>query len=116
MLPCYKKQLKRKTSPIEYPEGPNGRQVCTQTAAGRREYVLRTEQMWERQLGLCSLCNLPMRREEATYEHQDGRGIGGGHRDDRIEIDGKPYNSAAHGFCNCVKGSIRLDKFKEKAA
>jgi len=57
-----------------------------------------------------------MRQEEATFEHQDGRGHGGGHRDDRIEIDGEPYNSAVHGMCNVKKGSIRLEKFKEEAA
>jgi hypothetical protein len=45
----------------------------------------------------------------ATFEHQDGRGMGGGHRDDRIEIDGKPYNGAACLSCNGSKGSKRID-------
>lgn len=115
MLPCYRKQFKRKTPPIEYPEGPNGRQVCTKTAEGTREYRGRTEQMCERQQGLCSICGLPMRQDEATFEHQDGRGHGGGHRDDRIEIDGQPYNSAAHGLCNVKKGSVRLSRLQEVA-
>lgn len=117
MLDCYKKQqFKPEIPAIEYPEGPNGRQVCTETAAGKREYRSRTEQMWERQDGICSICLTPMRIEEATFEHEIGRGHGGGHRDDRIEIDGKPYNSAVHGMCNVKKGSVRLTKFKEKIA
>lgn len=113
MLDIYRKQFKRKTPAVEtFGE----REVCTKTKAGNREYRSRTETMWHRQLGLCSICNLPMRIEEATYEHSDGRGMGGGHRDDRIEIDGRPHNSAAHGLCNGKKGSVRLEKFKEKAA
>lgn len=70
--------------------------------------------MYERQGGLCSICNLPMRIDEATFEHQDGRGHGGGYRDDRICIDGKWFNSAAHGMCNVRKGSVRMDRFKEE--
>lgn len=92
------------------------REVCDlKTAAGLREYRSRTEQMWERQKGLCSICHLPMRLEEATFEHDDGRGHGGGHRDDRIWVDGKPKNTAAHGLCNVLKGSVRLERFKETA-
>lgn len=109
MLACYK--TKRKREAIEYPEGPNGRQVCSQTAAGLREYKKRTELMWERQGALCSICNLLMRLEETTFEHDDGRGHGGGHRDDRIEKDGRPYNHAVHGLCNVRKGSVRLKNF-----
>ncbi len=52
-----------------------------------------------------------MRKDEATFEHEDGRGMGAGHRDDRIEKNGKPYNGAAHFWCNAKKGSVRLDKF-----
>lgn len=115
MLDCYRKNLRRKVPPIIYPEGVGGREVCSPNAAGRRKYKSRTEDMYFRQHGLCSLCGKFMRIEEATFEHQDGRGHGGGHRDDRIEIDGKPYNSVAHPFCNILKGSIRLDKFKEVA-
>lgn len=107
-MDLYKKQFRRKKPDIEYPEGPNGRQVCTDTTAGRREYRSRTDNMWLRQQGLCSICNLPMRIEEATYEHSQGRGMGGGHRDDRIE-----HNTAAHGWCNVLKGSVRAEKFKE---
>jgi len=107
MLACYRE--KRKIAPAyEEPEGPGGRQVCTKGARGLREYRSRTEQMWLRQKGICSICFKPMRIEEATYEHSLGRGMGGGHRDDRIVIDGKPFNTAAHGLCNAEKGSRRV--------
>lgn len=108
MLDIYR--TKRKIPAVEV---KGGREVCTKTAAGLREYCRRTEAMWERQRGLCSICGLPMRIEEATFEHDDGRGHGGGHRDDRIEVDGEPKNSAAHGICNVRKGSVRLKNFKE---
>lgn len=114
MLACQRPPTRRR-EPILYPEGMDGRQVCDLTTAeGKREYKRRTEVMWERQNALCSICQLPMRLEEATFEHQDGRGHGGGHRDDRIEIDGKPHNSVAHGFCNVEKGSVRLDAYMSR--
>jgi hypothetical protein len=115
LLDIYKKQFKRKTPPIEYPEGPGGREVCSKTPLGQREYRSRTETMWHRQKGICSICLNPMRIDEATYEHEDGRGMGGGHRDDRVVIDGKQHNSACHGLCNVKKGSVRLEKFKGAA-
>lgn len=50
--------------------------------------------------------------DDCTFEHVDGRGIGGGHRDDRIWLpDGDrmiPYNLAAHVKCNMAKGSKRI--------
>jgi hypothetical protein len=64
--------------------------------------------MWERQKGLCCLCKRPVALSEATFEHQDGRGMSGGHRDDRIEKDGHPYNGAACYRCNALKGSKRI--------
>lgn len=65
--------------------------------------------MWNRQKGLCCLCSLPLVRDEATFEHQDGRGMGGSRRDDRIEKDGQLYNGAAHFLCNNAKGSQRIN-------
>jgi hypothetical protein len=35
--------------------------------------------------------------------------MGGAHRDDRIEVDGKPYNGAACHACNTAKGSRRVN-------
>jgi hypothetical protein len=63
----------------------------------------------------CSLCGNLMDRENATFEHEDGRGMGGAHQDDRIwkpdPVTGelKPYNSVAHGWCNGKKGSQRME-------
>jgi len=86
----------------------DGREVCAKTFRGRKEYHRRVVAMCERQSWCCSICGGPMvLGESATFEHTDGRGMGGGHRDDRIEINGKPHNSAAHGFCNAMKGSKR---------
>lgn len=87
----------------------DGREVCNRhSAQGRAVYRDRTEQMWRRQGKLCCLCSLPLSKQEATFEHQDGRGMGGSTRDDRIWKDGKPYNGAAHGLCNALKGSRRI--------
>lgn len=98
----------------------DGREVIrTSTRAGRTLYKLRTRIMWERQGGMCGLqiskkCmkKLPLRL--AKFDHADGRGLGGssgggGKRDDRIVIDGKPANCAACFYCNAEKGSRRLD-------
>jgi hypothetical protein len=86
----------------------DGREVCTSNYAGRKEYHRRVVVMCIRQNWACSLCGGPMNLgDSATFEHTDGRGMGGGHRDDRTEINGKPYNSAAHGWCNVLKGSRR---------
>ena len=84
---------------------PDGREVCAATPVGRREYRRRTSAMRERQGNLCCLCGLYLSEEEATFEHQNGRG--GGKRDDRIEVDGKWINGAAHFWCNNEKGSKR---------
>lgn len=86
---------------------PSGREVCHKTVAGVMEYRRRVEMMWTRQQALCAICGHYLRLDQATFEHQDGRGMGGGRRDDRTEISGEPYNAAAHGLCNASKGSKR---------
>ena len=99
---------------------PSGRQVCDlRSTAGRAEYGRRIAAMHERQKGICCLsghiegCPGPLRLFEAVFEHQDGRGHGGGNQDDRIEVmkDGKLIwqNGAAHFVCNGLKGSRRID-------
>src|SRR5258708_6772031 len=113
MLACYK--TKRKREPIQEPEGPGGRQVCDlKTAAGTREYEKRTEEMRIRQRELCPICTFYLSKEDATFEHEDLRGMGGARRDDRIwkvdeEGNKMPLNFAVHGWCNRSKGSQRLD-------
>ena len=104
----------------------DGREVCDLTTkAGCEEYKRRIEVMRLRQEKKCYLCGYFLRRDEATFDHQDGRGHGGGFRDDRIvkpkqiidPLTGEkktvvvPINGAAHFRCNARKGSIRLDRF-----
>lgn len=107
-----------KPSELRVPRSPvttylDGREVCdTTTAAGYREYRRRILTMLQRQNYQCGLqvsrmCPGFLPFSSATFEHEDGRGSGGGHRDDRIERDGKPYNCAACGWCNAKKGSQR---------
>ena len=87
------------------------REVCKDGIAGRREYKARTKAMAKRQGWICCLFgHAPMCRGrlsdwDLTFDHEFGRGMGGGKRDDRIEIDGKWINGAAHEACNNWKGS-----------
>lgn len=86
----------------------DGREVCNlKTVSGRLEYRRRIELMLSRQGGRCCNCPLPCSIEDATFEHEFGRGLGGGLRDDRIEINGKPVNGASHLWCNLKRGSNR---------
>ena len=98
-------QKKQKTEAVKV--FPDGREVCNgRTAAGVREYRRRREFMYARDKGICCICELPIRhKDEATWEHSEGRGMGGFKRDDRTEKDGKPYNGVAHLVCNTEKGS-----------
>lgn len=89
---------------------PDGREVCQRTRKGRQEYHERTIIMAERQHKLCGICWRPMLFLDITFEHEDGRGMNGGHRDDRIVDDnGVLVNCAAHSWCNSEKGSRRAD-------
>ncbi len=94
----------------------DGREWCNLlNKEGREEYARRIRVMWERQGKRCCLeywvpgCSGRLALADAVFEHQEARGMGGGRRDDRIEIDGKPYNGAAHAWCNSKKGSTRMD-------
>jgi hypothetical protein len=89
-----------------------GREVCQNNAAGDALYKHRTQLMMVRQGWICCICKDPSRpisvASGVTFEHTDLRGMGGGRRDDRIELpDGTWINGAAHGFCNAEKGSKR---------
>jgi hypothetical protein len=91
----------------------SGREVCSKTPEGKAEYALRLDLMCIRQDWLCGcgcglyMTQVPDRFNTATFDHEDGRGSGGGHRDDRIVKDGKPYNRALRYICNGNKGSKR---------
>lgn len=96
-------------------EYPDKRQVCCDTADGKREYNRRIQEMRLRQHGICCLlgkvksCKGLMSAEEATFEHGEPRRMGAAFRDDRIwDENGDPMNGAAHGWCNREKGSRRI--------
>lgn len=106
------KELKRIAYPVKV--YPDGREACSKFYEGRAEYRLRTLAMLERQSGRCCLegyapmCPGRLIPEEASFEHEQGRG--GGKRDDRIELpDGTWINGAAHILCNQWKGSRYID-------
>ena len=77
--------------------------------------------MWLRQGKRCCLegwvkeCPGKLALADAMFEHQDGRGMDAGHRDDRIEKPDaqtgamKSYNGVAHSYCNSLKASKRID-------
>ena len=81
----------------------DGREVCNDSREGIAEYKRRRDVMWNRDKGVCCLCLRFCRKEDATFEHLDGRGMGGSRRDDRIA-----QNGIAHFHCNSLKGSKRI--------
>lgn len=81
-----------------------GREICSETEEGQAEYRARVLRMLTRQGSLCCICGLFCSEEEATFEHGDLRGMGGGRRNDS---EFAPGNGAAHGRCNTQKGSVR---------
>lgn len=86
----------------------DGREVFNlRTAEGKRQYRNALREMYARQDGKCRICGYGMTWESVTFDHEDGRGMNGSHRDDRIVKDGKPYNGAVHLQCNISKASKR---------
>jgi hypothetical protein len=96
---------------------PDGREVLNlDTKQGMQEYRNRVGLMLIRQGGRCCLvdfigaCFGPLQFEAAQFEHENGRGMGGAHRDDRIVLpDGTRQNGAACPHCNTAKGSRRIN-------
>lgn len=90
----------------------DGREKCLMhTGGGRKAYYRRIDMMADRQDNVCCLyghiegCPGSLIGHTPTFEHEDGRGMGGAKRDDRIEKEGRWYNGAAHWQCNNAKGS-----------
>ena len=107
----------RETTPALYLY-VDGREICRKTAAGRALYWERTVLMVRRQdrrcclEGHCPFCPGALRENDATFDHENGRG--GGKQDDRIELpDGTWINGAAHLWCNSWLGSRRIDYNRE---
>lgn len=101
----------------------DGREVCLfgGDAIGRKgtaEYKRRNAEMQERQENICCLFGYSpvchprglLLGYRATFDHEHGRGIGGGKRDDRTVLpDGSWQNGSAHLECNNWKGSRFID-------
>lgn len=94
----------------------DGREILNlRTVKGRKEYSFRKEIAAQRQRNVCCLfgecptCPRLLLGYYFSFEHEFGRGHGGGKRDDRIEItvNGLTFwvNGAAHFECNAWKGS-----------
>jgi hypothetical protein len=108
------KDMQRKLPPV-IKIYPDGREVIdTNRVEGWNEYRRRVYAMLDRQRGFCCLfgicpsCTGPLCSQDATFEHQDSRGMNGSHRDDRIIVDGWWTNGAAHHDCNQWKSSRRI--------
>ena len=70
-------------------------------------YRTRTYEMEVRQGFKCAICTR-ISGSSMQFDHQDGRGHGGGNRDDRIVDDqGNWLNAALCAACNTLKGSKR---------
>ena len=96
----------------QYRKYPDGRLVAQNTPKGDLWYWEQTILMAHRQEWICGICHSPVRmhfwtREGATFQHGDGRGMGGARRNDDINA---PGNCAAHWDCNTELGSKRLTK------
>ena len=93
---------------------PDGREVCSKSVQGKRLYSDRTYAMSRRQGFRCAICHRVFpRAEDWTFDHQNGRGMGGAIRDDRIEVYGHWFNAALCVLCQGLKGSKRYHWIKE---
>ena len=97
---------------------PDGREVLDlKTKVGADEYQRRKLQMFDRQGGRCGLQISPqckarggrLLRAECQFGHEVSRG--GGKRDDRIEIEGRPVCRALCPWCNSLQGSRKMSEF-----
>lgn len=101
----------------------DGREVCDlKVKAGMEEYRSRVSQMLTSQKGKCGLQITPqcravngrLSRELAQFGHPKSRKHGGGARDDRLVIDGKPSGAMALcPWCNAAQGSRPITDFVE---
>lgn len=90
-----------------YPEAVilkgRGRQVCSDSSKGRKEYANRREFLYEVYDHKCCLCCRPLTEQQATLEHPQGRGMSGSHRDDSVTVC-----LIACPECQSRKGSRRI--------
>jgi hypothetical protein len=101
----------------------DGREICDHlTKAGRDEYKRRVRVMWERQGRKCGLQISPQCKarsgrlliDEAQFDHEICRGMGGAKRTDAIvDKDGRPVSRAVCCWCNCLRGSRPITDFAD---
>lgn len=104
MLDVYKTKAPRQ-EPIERFAD---HEICNlETAEGLREYKRRTYEMEKRQNFRCAICER-IAGSAMEFDHQDGRGMNGSNRNDRITDGlGNWMNAALCHDCNTKKGSKR---------
>ena len=85
---------------------PDKREVCDKSSAGRREYKQRREDAWDRDKGICILCERFVPLEQATVEHIRTKGLGGGKHDDRLD-----NLAVSHWYGNNARGSRALEAY-----
>lgn len=112
---AYTPKSQPKQPPVAVRKLKSGAEVCNLlTKSGRDEYESRKRQMLSRQNGICCLhghikdCPGKVNLADLSFDHEQPRGMGGGSRDDRIEVNGRWQNGAAHWRCNSSKGSRRI--------
>lgn len=99
MLKCQRPKLPRQGAVKK-----NGN-LDLDTKEGQRIYKSRTVAMFMRQGLSCALCPA---WGNIQFDHEAGRGHGGGHRNDAItDADGNWINAALCEHCNSLKGSKR---------
>ena len=104
MLLKPKDQPRKRLEPIQYPDGPGGREICNfKTTLGTLTYRERTMQMAMRQNFICRWCGFPMPLGSITFDHDNHRTKS--RQDDRIEVEGEWKNAAVHFVCNGERGS-----------
>jgi len=88
----------------------DGREICSEHAAGKREYDRRKKIMWLRQLKRCAICRRVTELEEGQFGHSHSRGMAGSFRCDKIwDDDGNPLNAFLCGPCNSKQGSQHFE-------
>lgn len=98
------KRRSKKVTAVDWKIMPDGREICSDA-----EYKRRTGIMAERQGHRCAICHRSLFGYRPSFDHESGRGAGGGNRDDRLwHEDGKTWCNAALCIpCNGEKGSKR---------
>lgn len=88
----------------------DGREILGKSPADRNEYKRRRGDAWDRDRGICILCECFVPLEQATTEHIGTKGMGGSKHDDRLE-----NLAVSHWFGNNSRGSQKLEVYLQKS-